>query len=124
MYWRKSESASEFRSGIGTSSPLAGAMSSGNPPVNSPKFLQWVPNLCPSDETRTMSALKAQFGITCKALASNHYHIYTYTPVHAGIDLEPEATSLDSFVELMLRMDGRGILNTMDMQNGVYVNNL
>ena len=100
MYCRKSGSASESRSGIGTSSWLAGSMSSGNPPVNSPRFLQWVPNRCPSDETRTMSALKGQFGITCEESASL-WISYVDSPVHAGIDLE--APSLELFEAFMLR---------------------
>jgi len=40
IYWRKSEL--ESRPGLGTSSPLAGAMSSGNSSVNSPRFQWWV----------------------------------------------------------------------------------
>lgn len=76
MYWRKCVSDSESRSGISTSSPLACGMSSGNPPVNSPVFLQRVPNRCPSHDRRTKSAvLKGQFDTTLRGVGINPFWI-------------------------------------------------
>ena len=63
---RKSESDSESRFGIGTFSPL-GVISSGNPPVNFSRF-QWMPNICPLDETRAISARKGQFSTTLRGV--------------------------------------------------------
>ena len=98
MYWTKCGSES-----IRTSSPLefGGWNVSGNPPANSPIFLQCVPNRYPSHDVRTMSAaLKGLFGTTLRGAGIKAFWISdVYSPVHAGMGLH----------KLFLAVSARGI---------------